>query len=90
MEIASEKQLSLFRRYYLEVSILVLATALAFTVKFVINLNNSFFLYVLNDKTELIQSLNNNSRVIQMNSDVINDVKSVLIQNKNVTNFKTK
>lgn len=67
----NEKQLSNFRKYYLEFSIFVLASVLALTVMFVVNLNTKFTGYILEDKLHTavqldksIEAINNNTKAL--------------------------
>jgi len=82
MQILEEKKLSLFKKYYLEASVLFLAAILGMTVNFVINLNNKFVNYIVEDKINTAKQLDKSSNALENNTSVLQEIKTVLKDNK--------
>jgi len=79
---AQEKRLSLFRKYYLEASVLFLASIIGITVRFVINLNDRFTGYIINDKERTTIQLEKSTEALNNNNELIRDIKTVLKEKK--------
>lgn len=73
-DILNENKLSTFRKYFLEVTIFALAVCLAFTVRFVIELNNNFFKYVTDDKQTTIIQLQKSTEALDNNTDALKEM----------------
>lgn len=77
-----EKKLSLFKKYYLEASVLFLAGVLGLTVNFVVTLNNKFVSYILEDKQKAIMQVEKSTEALNNNTDILRDIKTVLKEKK--------
>jgi len=76
-----EKKLSLFRKYYLEASVLILAAIIGVVVNFVVNLNDRFINYVTEDKNRVSIQLEKSTEAVNNNTELLRDIKEV-IKNK--------
>lgn len=76
-----EKKLSLFRKYYLEASVLILAAIIGVVVNFVVNLNDRFINYVTEDKNRVSIQLEKSTEAVNNNTELLKDIKEV-IKNK--------
>lgn len=77
MEIIDGKKLSLFRRYYLEVSIFFLTACLGFTVNFVIDLNKTFVKYIMEDKQTTTIQVQKSTDALNNNTEALRDIKEM-------------
>jgi len=77
-----EKSLSLFRKYFFETSIFVLAISLGFTVNFVLGLNEKLFKYVSEDRQQAIEVIKDSKKTIDNNTEVFKELKDVLNKKK--------
>lgn len=75
------KKLSLFRKYYLEASVLILAAIIGIVVNFVVNLNDRFINYVTEDKNRVSIQLEKSTEAVNNNTELLRDIKEV-IKNK--------
>lgn len=78
MEILQEKKLSLFKKYYLEASVIFLALCVITTVRFVINLNERFVNSILEDKQKTTLQVEKSTEAINNNTEVLRDIKEVM------------
>ena len=84
-EIINEKKLSTFRKFYLEASVLALAVCLYFTVKFVVSLYDKMIDYATKDGRDSTEQLKKSNEVIQRNSQVIENLQNLIIQQNQPT-----
>lgn len=82
MDILEEKKLSTFRKYYLEASIFFLAFIIGITVRFVINLNDKFVSYIIEDKQNAIQQVEKSTEALKNNTETLQEIKTVIKQTK--------
>lgn len=78
MEVLQEKKLSLFRKYYLEASVIFLAIVVSLTVKFVINLNERFINSIIQDRDKNLIQIEKSTEAINNNTEVLRDIKDQL------------
>lgn len=78
MEILEEKKLSTFRKFYLEASVIFLAFVLGITVKFVININDRFVNYILDDKTKSSLQVEKSTEALKNNTEILHEIKTVI------------
>jgi len=77
-----EKSLSLFRKYFFETSIFVLAISLGFTVNFVLGLNEKLFKYVSEDRQQAVEVIKDSKKTIDNNTEVFKELKEILNRKK--------
>ena len=77
-----EKSLSLFRKYFFETSIFVLAVSLGFTVNFVLGLNEKLFKYISEDRQQAIEVIKDSKKTIDNNTEVFKELKEILNKKK--------
>lgn len=82
MEILEEKKLSIFKKYYLEASVIFLALVIGITVRFVINLNDKFTGYIIKDKELVLIQVEKSNEALNNNNELLKDIKTLLREKK--------
>lgn len=82
MDILEEKKLSIFKKYYLEASVIFLAIVIGITVRFVINLNDKFTGYIIKDKEMVLIQVEKSNEALNNNNELLKDIKTLLKEKK--------
>lgn len=82
MEILEQKKLSLFKKYYLEASVIFLACILGIVVNFVVNLNDKFLNYILEDKQKSAIQVEKSTEALNNNTEILQEIKAVIKNSK--------
>lgn len=82
MDILEEKKLSIFKKYYLEASVVFLAVVIGITVRFVINLNDKFTGYIIKDKEMVLIQVEKSNEALNNNNELLKDIKTLLKDKK--------